>query len=74
MEKHTEVLEDLCNFMHNDLLICATSPLSIHEIICNAADYEFSYAKAITPEEDSFLDHPLLIKHIKKNANKTFAS
>jgi hypothetical protein len=69
--KHTEVLEDFCNFVHDDLLIHATSPLSIHDIIRNIADYEFNCAKAIAPENDGFLDCNLLIKNIKKNADKT---
>jgi ribonucleotide reductase beta subunit family protein with ferritin-like domain len=69
-EKHSEVLEDFCNFVQNDLLIRATSSLMIHEITCDATEYEFDYAVAITPEENSFLDRSLLFKHIKKNTNK----
>jgi ribonucleotide reductase beta subunit family protein with ferritin-like domain len=70
--KHTEVLEDFCNFVHNNLLIRAASPFSICDIVRDAADYEFNYAKAIVaPENDDFLDCNLLIKNIKKNADKT---
>jgi hypothetical protein len=69
--KHTEVLEDFCNFMHNDLLIHTASPLSIHEIMHDAANYEFIYAKAIAPDDSGFLDSNLLIQNIKKNADKT---
>jgi ribonucleotide reductase beta subunit family protein with ferritin-like domain len=65
------VLEDFCNFVHNDLLIHTASPQSIREIVCEAAEYELDYAVAITPEENSFLDRSLLFKHIKKNADKT---
>jgi hypothetical protein len=32
--------------------------------VCNTAKYEFNYTVAITPEENSFLDHFLLFKHI----------
>jgi hypothetical protein len=71
MKKHTEVLEDFACFVHNDLLIHAASPLSIREIVCNAAEYELEYAVAITPEENSLLDRSLLFEHIKKNADKT---
>jgi hypothetical protein len=70
-EKHSEVLEDFCNFVQNDMLIRAASPLMIREIICDAAEYEFNYAVAITSEENSFLDCSLLFKHIKKNTDKT---
>jgi hypothetical protein len=65
------VLEDFCNFVHNDLLIRAASPLSIQEIVCDAAEYELNYAVAITPEENSFLDRFLLIKRVKKNTDST---
>jgi intergrase/recombinase len=68
-KKHTEVLEDFCNFVHNNLIIHATSPLTIREIIRETADHELDYAIAITPEENSFLDHFLLFKQIKKNAD-----
>jgi ribonucleotide reductase beta subunit family protein with ferritin-like domain len=71
MKKHTEVLEDFANFVHNELLIHAASPLSIREIVCDAAEYELEYACDITPEEDSFLDRYLLFERIKKNADKT---
>jgi ribonucleotide reductase beta subunit family protein with ferritin-like domain len=69
MENHTEVLKDFCNFVavHNDLLIRTASPLMIREIVYDAAEYELNYAVAITPEENSFLEHFLLFKHIKKN-------
>jgi hypothetical protein len=70
-EKHTKVLEDFSNFIHNELLIPATSPLSIREIICDAAEHKLDYAAAITSGETSFLDHLRLFKHIKKNADKT---
>jgi hypothetical protein len=69
--KHTEVLEDFANFVHNELLIHAASPLSIHQIVCNAAEYEFNYAIAITPDENGFLDHSTLFERIKKNTDKT---
>jgi hypothetical protein len=46
-EKHTEVLEDFSNFVHNELLIHAASPLSIREIVCDAAEHEFDYAASI---------------------------
>jgi hypothetical protein len=69
-KKHTEVLQDFANFVHNELvLIHAASPLSIREIVCDAAKYELDYAVAITPDENSFLDCSLLFKHIKKNAD-----
>jgi hypothetical protein len=71
VKKHTEVLEDFASFVHNELLIHAASPLSIREIVCDAAEYELDYAVAITPEGNSFLDRSLLFKHIKKNADKT---
>jgi ribonucleotide reductase beta subunit family protein with ferritin-like domain len=71
VKKHTEVLEDFASFVHNELLIHAASPLSIREIVCDAAEYELDYAIAITPEENSFLDRSLLFKHIKMNADKT---
>jgi hypothetical protein len=32
-EKHSEVLEDFCNFVQNNLLIRAASPLTIREIV-----------------------------------------
>jgi hypothetical protein len=71
-KKHTKVLEDFANFVHNELLIHhAASLLSIREIVCDAAEYEFDYAVAITRDENSFLDRSLLFKHIKKNADKT---
>jgi ribonucleotide reductase beta subunit family protein with ferritin-like domain len=70
-KKHAEVLEDFAYFVHNELLIHAASPLSIREIVCDAAEYEFDYAVAITPDENSFIDRSLLFKHIKKNADKT---
>jgi hypothetical protein len=69
--KHTEVLEDFANFVHNELLIHAASPLSIRQIVCDAAEYEFDYAIAITPDENSFLDRFVIFEHIKKNADKT---
>jgi ribonucleotide reductase beta subunit family protein with ferritin-like domain len=70
-ERHSEVLEDFCNFVQNDLLIRTASPLMIREIICDATEYEFNYTVAITPEENSFLYHFLLFKHIKENTDKT---
>jgi ribonucleotide reductase beta subunit family protein with ferritin-like domain len=71
-EKHAEVLEDvLCNFVHNELLIHAASPLSIRQIVCDAAEYELDYAAVITSDENSFLDHFTLFQHIKKNTDKT---
>jgi hypothetical protein len=70
--KHTGVLEDFANFVHNELLIHAASPLSIRQqIACDAAEYEFDYAVAITPDENSFLDRSTLFERIKKNADKT---
>jgi hypothetical protein len=74
MKKHNKVLEDFANFIHNELLIHAASPLSIREIMCDAAEYKLEYAVAITPEDDnSFLDRSVLFKHIKKNADKTLS-
>jgi hypothetical protein len=73
MKKHNEVLEDFASFVHNELLIHAASPLSIHEIVCDATECELEYAVAITPEENSFLDCSLLFEHIKKNADKTLS-
>jgi ribonucleotide reductase beta subunit family protein with ferritin-like domain len=70
-EKHAEVLEDFCNFVHNELLIHAASPLSIRQIVCDAAEYELDYAAAITSDENSFLDRSTLFHHIKKNTDKT---
>jgi hypothetical protein len=72
-KKHTKVLEDFANFVHNELLIHAASPLSIRQIVCDAAEYEFDYAVAITPDENSFLDRSILFKHIKKNAEETLS-
>jgi hypothetical protein len=69
--KHTEVLEDFANFVHNELLIHAASPLLIRQIVCDAAEYEFDYAIAITPDENSLLDHFMIFERIKKNADKT---
>jgi hypothetical protein len=65
------VLEDFANFVHNELLIHAASPLSIRQIVCDAAEYEFDYAVAITPDENSFLDRFTIFERIKKNADKT---
>jgi hypothetical protein len=73
MKKHTKVLEDFTSFVHNELLIHAASPLSIREIVCDAAKYKLEYAITITPEENSFLDCSLLFEHIKKNADKTLS-
>jgi hypothetical protein len=71
-EKHAEVLEDFCNFVHNELLIHAASPLSIRQIVCDAAEYaELNYAAAITSDENSFLDRFTLFQRIKKNTDKT---
>jgi ribonucleotide reductase beta subunit family protein with ferritin-like domain len=70
-EKHAEVFEDFCNFVHNELLIHAASPVSLHQIVCDAAEYELDYAAAITSDENSLLDRFLLFKHIKKNTHKT---
>jgi hypothetical protein len=53
-EKHPEVLEDFCNFVHDDLLIRAASPLMIREIMCDAAENELNYAMAITPKREQF--------------------
>jgi hypothetical protein len=33
------VLEDFCNFVQNNLLIRAASPLTIREIVWDAAEY-----------------------------------
>jgi hypothetical protein len=66
------VLEDFAKFVHNELLIIhAASPLLIHQIVCDATEYEFDYAVAITLDENSFLDHSMLFECIKKNADKT---
>jgi ribonucleotide reductase beta subunit family protein with ferritin-like domain len=70
-EKHAEVFEDFCNFVHNELLIHAASPVSLNQIVCDAAEYELDYAAAITSDENSLLDRFLLFKHIKKNTHKT---
>jgi hypothetical protein len=70
-EKHAEVLEDFCNFVHNQLLIHAASPLSTHQIVCDAAEYELDYTTAITSDKNSFLDRFTLFQHIKKNTDKT---
>jgi hypothetical protein len=59
------------NFVHNELLIHAASPLSIRQIVCDAAEYEFDYAVAITPDENGFLDRSTLFERIKKNTDKT---
>jgi hypothetical protein len=53
--KYTEVLEDFTNFVHNELLIHAASPLSILQIVCDTAEYEFDYAVTITPMKTVFL-------------------
>jgi ribonucleotide reductase beta subunit family protein with ferritin-like domain len=74
MKKHNKVLKAFANFVHNELLIHAASPLLIREIVCDAAEYELEYAVAITPEDDnSFLDRSMLFEHIKKNADKTLS-
>jgi hypothetical protein len=39
--------------------------------VCDAAEYEFDYAVAITPNENGFLDHSTLFERIKKNTDKT---
>jgi ribonucleotide reductase beta subunit family protein with ferritin-like domain len=70
-EKHAKVLIEFCNFVHNNLLIRVAFQLTIREIVCDAAEYELNYAVAITREENSSLDHFLLIKHVKKNTDKT---
>jgi hypothetical protein len=57
MKKHNEVLEDFANFVHNEFLIHAASPLSIREIVCDAAEYELEYAVA---RPSPTLDSPLI--------------
>jgi ribonucleotide reductase beta subunit family protein with ferritin-like domain len=70
VNKHIEILEDFAQFVQNDLLIRAAAPLTIRDIIRDAAEFEFKYAEAITTNHN-FLDFNNMVKRIKQNADKT---
>jgi ribonucleotide reductase beta subunit family protein with ferritin-like domain len=70
VDKHIEILEDFAQFVQNDLLIRAAAPLTIRDIIRDAAEFEFKYAEAITTN-NNFLDFNNMVERIKQNADKT---
>jgi ribonucleotide reductase beta subunit family protein with ferritin-like domain len=70
VDKHIKILEDFAQFVQNDLLIRAAAPLTIRDIIPDAAEFEFKYAEAITTN-NNFLDFNNMVERIKQNAGKT---
>jgi ribonucleoside-diphosphate reductase beta chain len=72
IDRHVDVLEDFVEFVQNVLLIRPASPLTIREIINDAAESEFKYAKSFIHdgqnETPNFED---TVRCIKENADKT---
>jgi ribonucleotide reductase beta subunit family protein with ferritin-like domain len=70
IDNQDEVLEDFIELVHKDLLIRPASPLTIHDIVCNAYDCKLNYAKSITKDND-YLNLNKIVELLKDNTNKT---
>jgi hypothetical protein len=71
IDKHVDVLEDFIEFVQNVLLIRPAAPLSIREIIRDAAKIKFKYAELITNIGNPILELENTVRRIKENADKT---
>jgi ribonucleotide reductase beta subunit family protein with ferritin-like domain len=71
IDKHIDVLEDFIEFVQNVLLICPASPLSIREIIRDAAEIKIKYTESITYAGNTTLGLENTVRRIKENADKT---
>jgi ribonucleotide reductase beta subunit family protein with ferritin-like domain len=70
-DKHVDFLEDFIEFVQNVLLIRPAAPLSIREIIRDAAEIKFKYAELITNIGNAILELEKVFRIIKENADKT---
>jgi hypothetical protein len=72
-DNQDEVLEDFIEIVHNDLLIHPASPLTIHEIACNAYDCKLKMPNQ-SPKTTIHLILTTLSPSSKKTPTKSFAS